>query len=126
MDLWLLFITNLHQVQWAQNHSLQPLENDKQNPYAISIIVAFCNCFNCKGSQVTKCIVVNLWTCAWWACLQGSMWKKVQSYQGQSQDYITQSKLGKHTFSLLISQHAKMMPQPLEYLKVFPLGCQFC
>jgi hypothetical protein len=68
---WLLFITNLHQVQWAQNHSFQPLENDKQNPYAISNIVAFCNCFNRKGSQVTKCNVVHLWTCAQRACLHG-------------------------------------------------------
>ncbi len=46
-------------------------------------------------------------------CMDGNMWKEVQSYQGQFQDYIAQSKLGKHTFSLLISQHAKMMRQPL-------------
>lgn len=59
---------------------------------------------------------MHLWTRAQHECLHGSMWKKVQSYQGQFQDYIVKRKLGKQTFSLLISQHAKMMPQPLENL----------
>jgi hypothetical protein len=47
---------------------------------------------------------------------KGACERRFNLIKGNLKTISLKAKLGKHTFSLLISQHAKMMPQPLEYL----------